>query len=223
MYAVLMSSSPGLPPLEAFEPLLARYGTRKHPLEYTNRYQLLVMVVLSARDSDRHINTLAPGLFSRFPDMASLAGTTPELLGRLIAEVSGAANKAAWLVTLARSVGNDAAIPTTLDALVRLPGIGRKSANVIIRESGGQAEGIVVDLHVVRVAPRIGIAHGQRPEKIEKDLMAFFPKEHWNEAGMAISFLGREICRPSSPKCPACPVEAICLYRKGLSAGLSVK
>ena len=196
--------------LEDFEALMAIYGKRKHPLEYSNRYQLVVMVILSARDSDRHINQLAPRLFAAFPNMSALAAADTEEILAYTGEVVNGTAKTLWLQRLAKTVRTDARIPTGLDELVELPGIGRKSANVIIRESGGKAEGIVVDLHVVRVAPRIGIAAGQQPEKIEKQLMAFFPPDRWNEIGMALSFLGREICRPSHPKCEACPVSGVC-------------
>ena len=98
----------------------------------------------------------------------------------------------------------------TLDQLTGLAGIGRKSANVIMRESGVKAEGIIVDLHVVRVAPRLGIASGTDPKKLEKQMMELLLPEQWGEAGMAISFLGREICRPSNPKCPECLMKKVC-------------
>jgi endonuclease-3 len=122
-------------------------------------------------------------------------------------------------VELAEKIGTDDKIPTTLDELTKLPGIGRKSANVIIRESGGKAEGIIVDLHVIRVAPRLGIASGDKPEKIEKQLMEIFPQGSWNEVGMAISFLGREICRPTNPKCNICVMNAVCKFYKEVVKG----
>ncbi|MFA6504812.1 MAG: endonuclease III [Treponemataceae bacterium] len=204
---------------EDFDKLLALYGKRKHPLDYANRYQLIVMVILSARDSDRHINTIAPRLFKDYPTLTALAAARMDDLLAHIGEVTNGANKGQWLLRLAKSVGSDEQIPTKLDALIELPGIGRKSANVIIRESGGEAEGIIVDLHVIRTAPRIGIATGAQPEKIEKQLMGFFPKKLWNEAGMALSFLGREICRPSNPKCEVCPVNGVCDFCQGGKAG----
>jgi endonuclease-3 len=202
--------------VEDFEPLLAAYGKRKHPLEYGNRYQLVVMVMLSARDSDRHINSLAPRLFKSYPNVEALAAAKPEELLAYTGEVTNGSSKTEWLLRLAKSVGTDEGIPTRLEGLVALPGIGRKSANVIIRESGGDAEGIIVDLHVIRTAPRIGLAAGQNAERIEKRLMEFFPQNRWNEIGMALSFLGREICRPSAPKCGACPAAAVCDYREAL-------
>jgi len=195
---------------------LAAYGKRKHPLEYHSRYQLMVMVVLSARDSDRHINALAPRLFAAYPSLSDLAKASLVDLVSIVAEVTNGRTKAEWLLSTAKRIGSDDKIPSTLDELIAFPGIGRKSANVIIRESGASAEGIVVDLHVVRVAPRIGIASGQNPERIEKQLMAFFPQDRWNEVGMAFSFLGRELCRPSNPKCELCPVSSFCDYRSKL-------
>lgn len=199
--------------IAAFEPLLAAYGKRKHPLEYVNRYQLVVMVLLSARDSDRHINAIAPRLFAAYPSVEALAAARPTDLLEYVGEVTNGATKAEWLVSLAKRIGTDDRIPRTKADLMELSGIGPKSANVIIRESGDPAEGVVVDLHVVRTAPRIGIAKGTDPIRIERQLMDFFPPERWNEAGMALSFLGREICRPSYPKCGTCPVRGICDYR----------
>ena len=203
--------------LEYLEPLMKQYDKRKHPLDYKSRYQLLVMVILSAQDFDKHINELAPVFFEAYPSMNSLAKATTEDLHRYINTIRNFGNKAGWLVKLAQLVGDDDKIPTTMAELTKLPGIGRKSANVIIRESGSEAEGVIVDLHVVRVAPRIGIASGTQPEKIEKQIMTLVPREHWNNIGMAISFLGREICRPTNPKCDICIMNKVCYYYNGTS------
>ena len=120
-------------------------------------------------------------------------------------------------MSLAREVKADKNIPLTMEALTALPGIGRKSANVIMRESGVKAEGIIVDLHVVRVAPRLGIATGTDPKKIEKQIMEVVDPKDWGEVGMAISFLGREICRPKNPKHAECVMKEICAYYKSLN------
>ncbi len=197
---------------EHLEPLLKMYGKRRHPLDYKNRYQLVIMVILSAQDSDQHINELAGRLFAAYPSLKDLVTSTPDELIEFIGSVKNYRNKAQWMVKLAGIVGDDGSIPETLAELTKLPGIGRKSANVIIRESGGRAEGIIVDLHVMRVAPRIGMAEGDKPEKIEKQLMAIIPEKRWNEAGMALSFLGREICRPANPKCTECVMSNVCRY-----------
>jgi endonuclease-3 len=195
---------------EAIKPLLKKYKKTKHPLDYKNIYQLVVMVVLSAQDSDRNINKIAPDLFKSFPDMQALSKATPELLYKFISKVRNFANKTKWLIEIAQTIKKDNKIPLTQEELTALPGIGRKSANVIMRESGVPAEGVIVDLHVVRVAPRLGIASGTDPKKIEKQIMEILPKKLW-DAGMAMSFLGREICRPD-PKCEICLMNTVCEY-----------
>lgn len=200
---------------EAIKPLLKKYKGKQHPLEYKNTYQLVVMVVLSAQDSDRNINSLAPKLFEAYPNMQSLAKATEETLFPFISKVRNFGSKAKWLTGIAQKIKKDSNIPETLDELVELPGIGRKSACVILRESGKPAEGVIVDLHVVRVAPRLGIATGTDPKKIEKQIMEVLPQKDW-DAGMAMSFLGREICRPK-PNCEKCLMNVGCEYYKANS------
>lgn len=199
---------------EAFNPLIKKYKGKQHPLDYKNTYQLVVMVILSAQDSDKHINEVAVHFFKAFPTMEALAKADAELLFQHIGKVRNFGNKTKWLLDLASKVKTDKNIPLTMDELVELPGIGRKSANVIMRESGVEAVGVIVDLHVVRVAPRIGIATGTDPKKIEKQIMEVIPQKDWGEVGMAISFLGRETCRPTNPKCSECVMNKNCDYFK---------
>ncbi|MCW3119770.1 MAG: lyase [Chitinophagaceae bacterium] len=195
---------------EAIKPLLKKYKGKKHPLDYGSVYQLVVMVVLSAQDSDRNINQLAPALFKGFPNMKALAKATPETLYPFIGKVRNFANKTKWLLELSKKIKKDNDIPLTQEELTQLPGIGRKSANVIMREAGVPAEGVIVDLHVVRVAPRLGMASGTDPKKIEKQIMDILPQKQW-DAGMAMSFHGREICRPQ-PKCEICIMNTVCAF-----------
>lgn len=199
---------------QAIKPLIKKYKGKKHPLEYKNIYQLLVMVVLSAQDSDRHINSLAPELFKVFPNMEALSNATPETLFPLVGKVRNFGNKVKWLTAIAKQIKKDKNIPLSMEELVALPGIGRKSANVIMREAGVKAEGVMVDLHVVRVAQRLGIATSADPKKIEQQIMEVIPQEDWGETGMAISFLGREICRPSHPHHEECVMSKVCEYYK---------
>jgi len=194
------------------QPLIKKYKGKKHPLDYNNHYELLVAVVLSAQDSDRHINKLAPEFFSAFPDMKALAKADAESLFPYISDVRNFGNKTKWLLALAAEIKDNKNIPTTLETLTALPGIGRKSANVILREMGLPAEGIIVDLHVVRVAPRLGLAKGTDPKKLEKQMMEILDPKDWGEAGMAISFLGRETCRPTNPKCTECVMQNVCEF-----------
>lgn len=194
------------------KPILKQYKGKKHPLEYHNTYQLLVMVVLSAQDSDANINKIAPALFEKFPTLKSLSKADVEDFIPYISKVRNYPTKANWLLEIAKTIKNDDDIPLTMQGLTALKGIGRKSANVILRETGQPAEGIIADLHVIRVAPRIGIIKESKDgNKVEKDLMQVLPKSIWSEIGMAISFLGREICRPK-PKCEECLLADICHY-----------
>ena len=198
--------------VEKLEPILKKYKNKKHPLEYQNLYQLVVMVVLSAQDSDANINTIAPPLFKAYPNMESLAISNVEAIIPYISKVKNFGNKARWLTEISKTIKKDSNIPLTMDGLIALKGIGRKSANVILREAKMQSVGIMADLHVIRVAPRIGlITETKDGIKAEKQLMQVLPQQIWGEIGMAISFLGREICRPK-PKCLECPIKEICFY-----------
>lgn len=194
------------------DPILKKYKGRKHPLDYQNLYQLLVMVVLSAQDSDDKINKIAPALFEVYPNIESLSVSNVGALIPHISKVRNFGTKANWLIEIAQTIKKDENIPLTMDDLTSLKGIGRKSANVIMRGASVPAEGIIADLHVIRVAPRIGlIPESKDGIKVEKQLMQVLPKEIWGEIGMAISFLGREICRPT-PKCNECPIQDACQY-----------
>ena len=195
------------------QPIIQIYKEKKHPLDYENVYQLMVMVILSAQDSDANINKLAPALFKEFPNLEVLATASIETLIPLISKVRNFNTKSNWLIEIAQTLKSDNNIPINILELVSLKGIGRKSANVIMREMKTPAEGITADLHVIRVAPRIGlIEEAKDGNKVEKQLMEVLPKEIWGEIGMAISFLGRETCRPTNPKCGICPIQNDCQY-----------
>ena len=195
-----------------FRKLIRKYGREKHPLEYGNLYQLLVMVVLSAQDSDANINRIAPQFFAIFPDVQSLAAASADAVIPYVSKVRGHRKKVAWLLDIASVLKTNEAIPLKMEELVKLKGIGRKSANVIMREAGVRPEGIMVDLHVLRVMSRIGVSKAETGDKMERDLMAMFPKKMWKDIGMAASFLGREICRPTNPHHQACVMNNICEF-----------
>lgn len=194
------------------EPLLALYRNKRHPLEYQNLYQLLVMVVLSAQDSDANINKITPALFEAFPDMESLSKADMDSLIPFIFKVRKFHTKASWLLEIAQNIKEDKNIPQTMEDLVALKGIGRKSANVILRESGAPSVGVIVDLHVIRVAPRLGLATELKDgNKVEKEIMTQLTQDMW-AVGMPISFLGRDTCRPTNPKCDQCILNSDCNY-----------
>jgi endonuclease III len=200
----------------ALQPLFKKYGKRRHPLAYKNKYQLVVMVVLSAQTTDVIVNNLAPELFKKYPSMKHLASTTPEDLYPFIKSVRGFRKKADWLVRIGNALSDQKKIPLTIEELTQLPGIGRKSANVIIREAGGTPQGIFIDLHCLRVVPRLGITREEKPETMERILMNLIPQKHWHDAGMSFSYLGRELCRPTEPKCTECLLMKICRHYQNL-------
>jgi endonuclease-3 len=199
---------------EKLQPLIDKYKGKKHPLNYENLYQLMVAVILSAQDSDANINKIAPAFFAEFPNLEVLSTATIEDLFPYVSKVRNFNTKSSWLIEIAQTLKSDKNIPTNLNDLIALKGIGRKSANVIMREMEVQAEGIIADLHVIRVAPRIGLCDEAKDgNKVEKQLMQLLPKEIWREIGMSLSFLGREICRPTNPKCTECTIQNYCQYK----------
>lgn len=203
---------------ENLKPLIDKYKGRKHPLHYNNTYQLLIMVILSAQDSDANINNITIPFFKKFPNLESISNSNIEEITPYLTSVKNYPTKTTWIYELAKLLKTDNNIPTNLTELIDLKGIGRKSANVILRETNQKAEGIIVDLHVIRVAPRIGLTPKYEDgNKIEKLLMQQLPYEIWNEIGMAFSFLGREICRPTNPKCDDCLINIHCNYFKNLN------
>ncbi|MCX7983922.1 MAG: endonuclease III [Bacteroidetes bacterium] len=196
------------------QPLLKIYGSRKHPLAYRNVYELTIMIVLSAQTTDALINSIAPTLFEKYPSFKSLAQATPSELYPFIQSVRGYRKKAEWIIAIAKSLANKQEYPRSIEELTSLPGIGRKTANVILRELGAPPQGIFIDLHVARVVPRLGITSETKPEKIEKALMSVLPQHLWHDAGMAFSYLGREVCRPKNPHCDNCPLFQHCAWYK---------
>ncbi len=197
---------------EKLKPLIKKYRGKKHPLNYRNRYELLVMVILSSQSTDDVVNALSGPLFTAYPTLSALSKAKVEDLLKYVSKVRGSIKKSKWILEIAEKFGSDDKIPRTMKDLMELKGIGRKSANVIICQSGEPAEGVIVDIHVLRVAPRLGIANGDDPFKIEKQLMAVIPQESWNDVGMSFTHLGRELCRPTDPNCPECPMNQVCEY-----------
>ena len=199
---------------EILKPLIEKYRNHRHPLHYGNIYQLLVMVILSAQDRDDHINSLAPAFFDRYPTIDTLADANQNDLLQLLQGVRYHNNKIEWILQTAKIINSKGHIPENMKELITLPGIGRKSANVLLREMGKPAQGVLVDLHVLRVAPRLGITDAKVADDIEKDLMKNLPRSIWAEAGLSISFLGREKCRPRTPKHKECLLAESCNFYK---------
>ena len=196
---------------------------RQHPnadteLQYENPYQLLVATILSAQSTDAGVNRVTPALFKRYPNATGLAGATPEELEPQIYATGFFRSKAKSLIGMARTLveRHGGEVPDTMEALVGLPGVGRKTANVVLGHALG-VPGLPVDRHVLRVANRIGIARSEDPVVVEQQLSRALPQTAWTNASDTLIFHGRRICKPR-PLCDLCAVRDDCdYYRKVVS------
>jgi endonuclease III len=181
-------------------------------LDHRNPFELTVATILSAQCTDERVNQVTPALFDAFPDAASLAGARLEEVEELIHSTGFFRNKARNLVGMAEAVVERHAgvIPRTLAELVKLPGVGRKTANVVLGNAFGLDEGVVVDTHVKRLAKRLGFTREADPVKVEKDLVKLFPRERWTLLSHLLIFHGRQCCVARKPRCEACPVAHLC-------------
>lgn len=197
---------------EIFDRLLELYPNAHCALEHRNPYQLLVATILSAQCTDERVNMVTPALFARFPDVHTLATAQQEELEEIIRSTGFFRNKAKSLLGMARAVvnGHAGAVPDTMEALQALPGVGRKTANVVLGNAFGIDEGVVVDTHVLRLSRLLGLTVQKDPEKIERDLMALFPREQWTMLSHLLIFHGRRVCIARRPKCPDCALSNLC-------------
>ena len=182
-------------------------------LDHVNPFQLLVATVLSAQTTDVLVNQITPKLFARWPDARSLAAAPVAEVATLLRERLGMFNqKGKNIVGLAKKLveKHGGEVPQTLAELVELPGVGRKTANVVLGVAFGRPEGVVVDTHVQRLAQRLGWTTEQKPEKIEPALCALFPREDWNMVSLVLIFHGRRVCFARKPACAACGVNDAC-------------
>ncbi|HUF29595.1 MAG TPA: endonuclease III [Gemmatimonadaceae bacterium] len=200
------------PPAEVFQRLRQTYPDAHCALHHTNAYQLLVATILSAQCTDARVNIVTPSLFARFPDAASLAVADPDEVESLIRSTGFFRSKTKSLIGMARGVTerHGGAIPDEMDELTALPGVGRKTANVILGNAFGRNEGIVVDTHVARVSNRLGLTRESDPVKIEQDLVRQFPREQWTLLSHLFIDHGRAICVARVPRCHICPLADIC-------------
>jgi endonuclease III len=194
--------------------LRARYPDAHCELDHHGSFQLLVSVVLSAQTTDVLVNKVTPHLFARHPDAPSLAAADPGDVARLLAERGmGMYNqKARNIVGLSRLLmdRHGGEVPRTLAELTALPGVGRKTANVVLGVAFGAPEGVVVDTHVMRLSQRLGWTAHTEPGPIEQDLCALFPREDWDMLSHTLIFHGRRACFARKPACAACGVSAAC-------------
>lgn len=199
--------------LTAIRRILAQnYPDPQTPLAHADTWQLLVAVMLSAQTTDVLVNKITPALFARYPTVEALAVADVDDVAQLIARVNYYRTKARHLIATARMVRDNCAgrVPSTMEELLRLPGVARKTANVVLSEGFNAPVGIVVDTHVARVAYRLGLTTHTAPQKVEKDLLAIIPKKEWRAFPLRLIFHGRETCIARCPRCSVCPLFAHC-------------
>ncbi len=180
-------------------------------LDFGTPFQLLVATILSAQCTDERVNRVTPALFARYPDAKALATADPKEVERAIAPTGFFRNKARSILGCARRLVEDHAglVPKEMEALVGLPGVGRKTANVI-RGSAYGLPGITVDTHVGRVSRRLELTAHTDPVKVEQDLMEVIPKKEWTALSHRLIYHGRQVCKARKPDCPGCGLAALC-------------
>ncbi len=198
--------------LEYIRRLEETYPDAKCSLDYRSPYELVVATILSAQCTDVRVNMVTPDLFARFPNAAALADAEPEELENRIKSTGFFRNKTKSLLGMARAVVDKhrGEIPRTMDELTHLPGIGRKTANVVLGNAFGLNEGVVVDTHVTRVSFRLGLTRETDAVKIEQDLIEVVPREKWTLFSHLLIFHGRAICVARRPLCEKCPLWDLC-------------
>jgi len=205
------------------ETLATQHPNADTELHYRTPYELLVATILSAQSTDARVNLVTPALFARYPDANALARAEPEELEPRIHATGFFRAKSRSLVGMARAVvaEHSGEIPASMDALVKLSGVGRKTANVVLGHALG-VPGFPVDRHVLRVANRIGLARGDDAENVEWQLTALLPPERWTRGSDVLILHGRRICRPK-PLCDRCLIRTDCDYFRKLGAKAAPK
>ena len=195
-----------------YEILLAEYPDAKCALEHASPYELAVATVLSAQCTDVRVNMVTPELFRRYPDPDSLAAAVPAELEEVIRSTGFFRNKTRNLIGMATALLEDhgGELPRNMKELSALPGIGRKTANVILGNAFGIDEGVVVDTHVKRLSGRMRFTTQSTPDKIEKDLISLFPRRVWTMLAHLLIYHGRQACHARKPKCNQCAVSHLC-------------
>ena len=182
-------------------------------LDFGTRFQLLVAVMLSAQTTDVSVNKVTPVLFEKYPTAEAMADADPFDVQEIIRTIGLYKNKAKNVVKMAKQLTEDygGEVPGDYDELIKLPGVGRKTANVVLAEAFGKAR-IAVDTHVFRVANRIGITDGKDPTAVEEGLMARLPEDQWIRAHHLLIFHGRKVCHARKPDCVSCGLQSVCRY-----------
>jgi endonuclease-3 len=190
-----------------------KYPDVRTQLDYKNPFELLVATILSAQCTDKQVNMVTGDLFKKLKTPYDFARAPAELLEGLIRPTGYFRNKAKNIIDCSRVIIEkfNGEVPDNLEKLTQLPGVGRKTANVVLGAAFG-IPGIVVDTHVARISQRLGFSENRDPVKIEFDLMKIIPEREWNDFCLHLIYFGREICKARRPLCPDCPVTKLCCY-----------
>jgi len=192
--------------------LLQRYPDAHCALDFTNPFELLCATILSAQCTDKRVNLVTPALFARYPDARALATARQEDVEELIKSTGFFRNKAKSLIGMAKAVveRHGGEVPAEMESLVVLPGVGRKTANVILGNAFGRNDGIVVDTHVTRLSNRLALTNGTDAVKIERALLPLFPQERWTMLSHLLIEHGRQVCDAKKPRCGECLLADVC-------------
>jgi endonuclease III len=197
---------------EIYDRLAAHYPNAHCALDYKNPFQLLVATILSAQCTDKRVNMVTPALFKKYKTPAAMAAAKPEELEELIKTAGFYRNKAKSLLGMSAMVAEKykGKFPDEMDLLVELPGVGRKTANVVLGNAYNKNEGVVVDTHVGRVSGRLALTKQTDPVKVEQDLVKLFPRDNWTLLSHLFIEHGRQICEARRPKCEECFLNDLC-------------
>ena len=181
-------------------------------LRHENAFQLLAATILSAQCTDERVNKVTPALFQKFPTPPDFAALAQPVLEEQIRSTGFFRNKAKSIIGMAKKLIADfgGQVPRTMDEMLTLPGVARKTANVVLGTAYGIPTGVVVDTHVFRIARRLKLSKQKTPEKVEQDLIKLVPQERWISFGHQVIWFGRKICQARKPLCADCPLESIC-------------
>jgi endonuclease-3 len=188
------------------------YPSSRTALKHENPLQILVATILSAQCTDEKVNQITPSLFQKYPTPSDFASADKEELEAEIRPTGFFRNKSKSIIYASKKIVEDFGgnVPDNMEALLTLPGVARKTANIVLSSAFKKAEGIAVDTHVKRLSQRLGLSKEKDPEKIERDLMKIVPKEHWLDFNYMLVNHGRKICPARKPLCPQCAVKHLC-------------
>lgn len=201
--------------IEMIEKLKAYYPDATCSLDFNSPFEMVVAVMLSAQCTDERVNKTTPSLFEKYSTPQAICDMNIEELEQIIHPCGFYKNKAKNIKAMAKEIIEkyNGKVPETMEELISLPGVGRKSANVIMLEAFNNPQGIAIDTHAKRIANRVGLSKNTIPEKIEEDILKLIPKEYYKDVNHLLVWHGRKICDARKPKCEGCPISKICMKK----------